>query len=223
MLKRILTGVIGGVYALVVIIVLPPYALNIALALFAVIAVYEFLATAGVAGHWGLVITGMAAAAMSPFFLMVPPMYDMLAVGAFVMTLVVIQLIYHEKLSVERTGFVFFLVFLILLAFDFLAFMRYLDGGAAGWIYDGVFYVFLTIVMAWLCDIGAYFIGTFFGKTKLCPGISPKKTVEGLLGGIVISLLMSLLAALLYQWFLDANAASIGVHAHVVYWQVAIL
>ena len=82
-----------------------------------------------------------------------------------------------------------------------------------------LFYVFLAIVMAWLCDIGAYFIGTFFGKHKLCPKISPKKTVEGLIGGLVVSVVCSVLAAWLYQICLNA----MGIAAHVSLWQVALL
>ncbi|MFT3950780.1 MAG: phosphatidate cytidylyltransferase [Oscillospiraceae bacterium] len=49
----------------------------------------------------------------------------------------------------------------------------------------GLFLVVLTLCGAWLADTGAYFAGTFFGKHKLCPVISPKKTVEGFIGGIV--------------------------------------
>ena len=49
----------------------------------------------------------------------------------------------------------------------------------------GRFYVFLAFIIPWMCDIGAYFVGTFLGKHKMCPKISPKKTVEGLVGGIV--------------------------------------
>lgn len=49
----------------------------------------------------------------------------------------------------------------------------------------GVFAVVLTLAGSWLADSGAYFAGTFFGRKKLCPEISPKKTVEGLAGGTV--------------------------------------
>ena len=47
-------------------------------------------------------------------------------------------------------------------------------------------------------DTGAYYIGTAFGRHKLCPGISPKKTVEGALGGIVAGTLGAVAAG----WFL---------------------
>lgn len=51
----------------------------------------------------------------------------------------------------------------------------------------------ITFCGAWLADTGAYFAGTFFGKHKLCPEISPKKTVEGLLGGIISNALLMML------------------------------
>ncbi len=52
----------------------------------------------------------------------------------------------------------------------------------------------VTFCGAWLADTGAYFVGTFLGKHKLCPEISPKKTVEGLVGGIVSNALFMMLA-----------------------------
>lgn len=42
----------------------------------------------------------------------------------------------------------------------------------------------LCFLFAWMPDTGGYFIGKFFGKHRLIPDVSPKKTVEGLLGGI---------------------------------------
>lgn len=47
----------------------------------------------------------------------------------------------------------------------------------------------LPFVIAWLTDTGAYFTGYFFGKHKLVPKMSPKKTVEGAIGGVVFAMI----------------------------------
>ncbi|MBS4031410.1 MAG: phosphatidate cytidylyltransferase [Clostridiales bacterium] len=52
--------------------------------------------------------------------------------------------------------------------------------------------VFLAV---WASDTGAYFIGTTFGRRRLAPSVSPKKSLEGALGGVVFSLLLFLLLA----------------------------
>ena len=51
---------------------------------------------------------------------------------------------------------------------------------AAGW-------VLFTLGLVWAADTGAYFAGRFFGKVPLAPRVSPKKTWEGVLGGLLVS------------------------------------
>ena len=54
---------------------------------------------------------------------------------------------------------------------------------------DGWKLVFFLLLVVWLGDSGAYYVGKKFGKHKLSPRISPKKTVEGLAGGMAASLI----------------------------------
>ncbi len=60
----------------------------------------------------------------------------------------------------------------------------------------GLLVLILTFCGAWLDDTGAYFAGTFLGKHKLCPKISPKKTVEGFIGGILTDVILFLVFGL---------------------------
>ncbi|WZL74879.1 phosphatidate cytidylyltransferase [Clostridiaceae bacterium 35-E11] len=55
--------------------------------------------------------------------------------------------------------------------------------------------IWMVFISAWATDTFAYFTGYFLGSKKLCPNISPKKTVEGALGGIIGSVLSSFLFA----------------------------
>jgi len=64
---------------------------------------------------------------------------------------------------------------------------------------------YLLLVVKW-GDAGAYFIGSKFGKHRLAPGISPKKSWEGVLGGILFSIVVGLI-----WWFL--NDGTLGPYA----------
>lgn len=54
---------------------------------------------------------------------------------------------------------------------------------------SGVAWIFYVLVLVAFCDTGAFYAGTFFGKHKLCPKVSPGKTVEGFMGGLALSLI----------------------------------
>ncbi len=68
--------------------------------------------------------------------------------------------------------------------------------GTSGW---GLFLVVGVITITKFSDAGAYFTGRAIGRTKLCPAVSPAKTVEGLLGGMV--------TAVIVAWILFGNFA----------------
>lgn len=65
---------------------------------------------------------------------------------------------------------------------------------------SGRIMILMPFVIAFLSDAGAYFVGIRFGKHKLCPVISPHKTIEGLGGGLLGSLLGMLIYAVVLAW-----------------------
>lgn len=68
-----------------------------------------------------------------------------------------------------------------------------IPGFSMWWILDlsiGGDLLFLLLIIIWGTDTGAYFTGRAIGKNKLAPTLSPKKTIEGALGGIILSLLL---------------------------------
>jgi len=67
----------------------------------------------------------------------------------------------------------------------------------------GRFFILVPFAMAFLSDTGAYFAGLMFGKTKLAPTISPKKTVEGVVGGVVAAMAGMLIYCLVLQVFFE--------------------
>lgn len=57
---------------------------------------------------------------------------------------------------------------------------------------DGPKLVFFLLIVVWIGDAGAYYVGKNLGKRRLSPRISPKKSVEGLVGGVITSILAAI-------------------------------
>jgi phosphatidate cytidylyltransferase len=77
-------------------------------------------------------------------------------------------------IGVTFTGFIY-----VSLSFFVLVLLRNME--------DGFYYMVLTFASIWICDSVAYFIGRKYGKHKLMPSVSPKKSIEGAITGFVAS------------------------------------
>lgn len=63
----------------------------------------------------------------------------------------------------------------------------------------GIYYLLLVVNFSSICDTGAYFTGVLFGKHKLCEHVSPKKTIEGAIGGIALSMIATAVLMLAFK------------------------
>lgn len=107
--------------------------------------------------------------------------YVLFAVGALY---IIKQKIRVEDLMVTTLGFIYVPVFLSHI--NLLSNM-------------GSIYIWLVFIFAWISDTFAYFTGVFFGKHKLIPQISPKKTIEGSIGGILGTVLVTVGFAMVFK------------------------
>ena len=82
----------------------------------------------------------------------------------------------------------------------------------------GQYIYFLPFIISWMTDTFAYFSGMLLGKHKLIPSVSPKKTVEGAIGGTLFGVLLTLLYGFIVGQVSDAspNYLAIGIVALVV-------
>ncbi len=73
-------------------------------------------------------------------------------------------------------------------------------GGLAAVSYNPLVLIWVPLLVTWVTDIAAFFIGSTLGKNSLAPIISPKKTVEGALGGGLLGIGVAVFMALIFNW-----------------------
>ena len=205
MKTRILTAIVAICVLLPVLYFSGTPALTVAIAAVAVISIYEILKCIGVKKLY-ISLPIYVAAASVPFLLRYTKDSHTFATVAFCAAAVVliylfaVSVLSHGKFTFEMLGTVYAASLYIIVAYSAIIYVR--DFGD-----HGKYLYLLIFIGAWVTDTFAYFSGMLFGKHKLIPDVSPKKTVEGSIGGTLFcAIAFVIFGVIMNTWFgTDAN------------------
>ena len=190
------------------------FALNLVVSLISAISVYELVKAVGLQHRYVIVLPSLATAVLVPLISPVgsEASHDLLFVILSVYTglsfLALLGL--HGEVDFKDIAVAYSMVVMVPSALSVLVSLRRISKD------HGMFYVLLAMMAAWTADVGAYFAGTLFGKHPLSPKISPKKTVEGYVGGVAADILVMLLFGVLFERLVEGGGS-------VNYWVLGLL
>ncbi len=210
MKQRIISGVIGGILVIVALLARETFVLNLVIGAVLVLAMFESQHTTGLVKNSKFIILNCIFAFASAFFPLFGFMPSCLLITSIYILAVVLMILANPKtMGLYQT---FFGVGITLLVSFGLSSVLYINSlyVSKDYMYmssDCVFLLIITLGGAWFGDIGAYFIGSKYGKHKIAPIISPKKSLEGVLGGVLSTIVCDLIIALFWTLaILDKNS-----------------
>ena len=221
MKTRIITAVVGLAVLAVVLAFFDTILFDLVLAAICLLAIHEVFTAMGFGKkQWYL----YAAAVPFTMLLMLSSSgaarAALLAVGFLTVLFYNVVLITHDKTLDfgKLSGFIYFSGVILFCFYSLIHLKRCLPMDMYG--YDAIYFILLILCFAWGGDTCAYFAGRAFGKHKLCPVVSPKKTVEGAIGGVLGTMVFGVVATLIYSVAADRMEAftrsNIGVSMYVI-------
>lgn len=204
MRTRIITAIVAIVALLPVIYFSGTVIFCIALSFISAVAVFELVRCMDLK-QWYIMLPTCVIAAILPFLARYVKDIRYFCLFAFIcatacfMYLFTLSILSHGKLDITRVATLFSVALYIVSALNSIVYVR--DFGEYGK------YIYLLIpIGACISDTFAYFTGVFFGKHKLIPEVSPKKTVEGAVGAVVFTSLSFVGFGVLLNLVFDTEA-----------------
>ncbi len=212
MKQRIVTGVFGGIVFLTLVYAGEQW-FSLFVLLLAMIGLFEFLLMAGIKVFRlpGLLSYVLLVSILWPQLLIGKG--DELSFSLLLMPVTILLLFYSvfrkNKFHIEHAALAILGALYIGYGFMYMLATRNVPD-------TGLFLTILVLLGIWSTDSGAYFVGKAFGKRKLWPEISPNKTVEGALGGLLISILVVGIVNLIFDTLSVTDALAISLVAGLV-------
>lgn len=183
MKTRIIAAVALLPLLLGIVLFLPKICTVVLFGLMAAIGAYELLHNTGLVKHNRLVFYAVIMALFVSLWGSTVTAYPVILFGMLAFFAILFGELMRNHTEVRFQDLAYTFVAGIILPYLLSAVVRIHSQEA------GRYLILLPFVVAFLSDTGAYFTGYFLGKHKLAPVISPKKTVEGLVGGVVTAIL----------------------------------
>ncbi len=119
--------------------------------------------------------------------------------GVYVLVLMTVMVFFHEKILFAHASAAFFASVALPFAFSCYLKLNNIGDWFEGFTHEeGIYFVGLSFACSWLTDTFAYIVGVKFGKHKMASVLSPKKSIEGAIGGVVITSLFNVLILYLF-------------------------
>lgn len=205
MLKRIITALCAVVVLIPILWFSGTWVFSGVIALVSIICLFEMFKCMGLHKNVALVLPVYIVGVIVPFLMRAP--IDKLTVISLAFIFACFYLVYvfalviwsHGKLTYKDACSSVLTSLYIVVALNMIVYVR--DFGQSGK------YLYLLIFLgAWMTDIFAYFTGVFFGKHKLIEDVSPKKTIEGSIGGTVFCAISFVVFGIITDAFFGADA-----------------
>lgn len=183
MLKRVITAIVAVIILLPILWLSNTYVFPAAIAIVTCISLFEMFSCLGFKYKFSVTLPAYIIGAALPFIGKyvgeIGPILPIIcaAMLIYILYLMMLAVFNHDKYSLNDLAMCFMTAVYIISGFSSVQFLR--DISTENNIY------LLVFIGAWITDIFAYFTGVLFGKHKLCETISPKKTIEGSVGGIL--------------------------------------